>query len=184
MACYGYFQGVDAVNAPCASCGGPGACVNDQPRRCRGRSAAGPALVRRMVNIQDNCGVCVRRVEFELGEVGVGVLRVEAPQDVIVLVRTERALVNGLNPLFGYFRWYIIGLWHLKISPSAVIFVSRKRSGSSARAFAFTGYMLSIIFLMSLSTLKPSSRYKASLALAAAPESRPEETPPRSLLSS
>ena len=52
---------------------------------------AGPALVRRMVNIQDNCGVCVRRVEFELGEVGVGVLRVEAPQDVIVLVRTERA---------------------------------------------------------------------------------------------
>ena len=52
-----------------------------------------------MVNIQDNCGVCVRRVEFELGEVGVGVKAIEASHDVAVLVRAIRALVNGSNPL-------------------------------------------------------------------------------------
>ena len=44
---------------------------------------------------------------------------------------------------------------------------------------ALAGYILSIIFLTFLSTLIPSSRYRASLALADAPEVRPCETCPR-----
>ena len=44
------------------------------------------------------------------------------------------------------------------------------------RRSLFTGYRLSISFLMSLSTLIPSSRYRPSLALAAAPEVRPPDT--------
>ena len=43
------------------------------------------------------------------GEVGVCVLGVELPDNVAVLVRTERVGVDGLNPLSGYFGWYIIG---------------------------------------------------------------------------
>ena len=48
---------VERVTQPCAACGAPGACVNDQPRRGRIRSAAGPARFRRRVAVQDNCGV-------------------------------------------------------------------------------------------------------------------------------
>ena len=46
VACYGYFQGIDTVNAPCAACGAPGALVNHHPGRGRGRSTPPPRLTR------------------------------------------------------------------------------------------------------------------------------------------
>ena len=73
------------MKAPSAACGGLGACVKDQPARNRGRSAAGPARVRGIIHVQDNCGVCVRRVEFELGEVGVCVLGAKSITAVITI---------------------------------------------------------------------------------------------------
>ena len=47
VAGYGYFQGIDTVNAPGAACGGPGALVNHHPGRGRGRSTPPPRLTRR-----------------------------------------------------------------------------------------------------------------------------------------
>ena len=64
-----------------------------------------------MVNIQDNCGVYVTRVELQLWERPPSVRGVEAPQDMRVFTRAEWVGVDGLNALLGYFRWYIIGLW-------------------------------------------------------------------------
>ena len=67
-ACYGYFQGVDSVDAPSAACGGPGARVDDHPRRGRGRVTAPPRFTWRIIEalgrvaVKDDRRVDVRRL--------------------------------------------------------------------------------------------------------------------------
>ena len=64
----------------------------------------------------------------------------------------------------------------VNLSPQAPWFV--------AGASAFPGYILWIMSITFLSTLIPSSRYRARVALADAPEVRPCETCPRMALRS
>ena len=62
--------------------------------------AAWPARFRRCVAVQDDGNEGVGRLEFKLGEGGEGVGAIEAPDDVGVLVSTERAWVNGCDAVF------------------------------------------------------------------------------------
>ena len=124
VTCYGYFQGIDTVEAPRTSLWCPWARVNDYLRWGRGRITAPPRLTRRVVKalgrvaVQDDGNVGVRWLELELGEVGVGVLCIEAPDDVAVLVRAIRALVNGGDAVFPELLGDVIIVWQWKLPPS------------------------------------------------------------------
>ena len=83
--------------------------VDNQPRRRDGRFAAWPARFRRCVAVQDDGNEGVGRLEFKLGEGGVGVLAIEAPDDMGVFIRAERVGVNGFYALLCYPFWYIVG---------------------------------------------------------------------------
>ena len=79
----------------------PWARVDHHPVRGRGRITAPPRLTRRIVkalgrvDVKEDGGVGVWRLQLELGEGGPGRLSIEAPDDVGVLVRAEWALVDG-----------------------------------------------------------------------------------------
>ena len=95
VTCYGYLKGIDSVKTPRPALWCRWARVDNQPRRRDGRFAARPPRVRRRVAVQDDGNEGVGWLEFKFREVGIGVLAIEAPDDVGVLVSTERVGVNG-----------------------------------------------------------------------------------------
>ena len=104
------FDTVDEVKAPCASlrrlCPG----VDHDPIWLNRRLSPRPALFRRGINIQTDCGIDVRRIYFELDEGAPCGLSVEVPDDMRVFIRALWPLVNGLNALTDDFLWCILNV--------------------------------------------------------------------------